>query len=185
MKICLDFGHGGHGSGASSNGVHEKHIAFQYGKLVKDFLEYGDYEVILTRKDDTFIPLRERSNISNKNNCDIFISCHVNGASSEQANGIETIHYPNSTNGIKLAKHLNNQLVNNLEWNDRGIKSDEDLGRRLTVLRATQAPAVIIEPGFISNEKEREFMQTPMYRCLVAQAVLEGVKRYEEDIKSS
>lgn len=185
MRICLDFGHGGHNVGASSNGVHEKHIAFQYGKLAKDFLEYEGYEVILTRRDDTFIPLRERSNISNRNNCDIFISCHVNGASSEQANGIETIHFPNSTNGIKLAKYLNKQLVNNLEWNDRGIKSDEDLGRRLTVLRATKAPAVIIEPGFVSNAEEREFMQTPMYRCLVGQAILKGVKEYEEDIRNS
>ncbi len=80
--VVVDAGHGGKDPGAvSKNRTKEKDINLAVAKKLTEILktEYGR-KVIMTREDDTFIPLRERSAIANKNNADMFISIHANAA---------------------------------------------------------------------------------------------------------
>ena len=61
------------------------------------------YRVVMTRKDDTFIPLKDRSKISNRRNADLFVSIHANAAKRKSAHGIETYFLGTSNNKQALA----------------------------------------------------------------------------------
>ena len=89
--IVLDAGHGGEDPGAIGvNGTKEKDVNLEIVQELKSILDNdNDYEVILTRKDDTFIPLAERTNIANEHNADLFISIHCNANLNKSANGFE------------------------------------------------------------------------------------------------
>jgi N-acetylmuramoyl-L-alanine amidase len=89
--IVIDAGHGGEDSGAvGANGTKEKdlNLAIVY-ELKSIFDKDDDFEVILTRKDDTFISLAERTNIANENNADLFISIHCNANFDRNVSGFE------------------------------------------------------------------------------------------------
>ncbi len=96
-RIVLDPGHGGKDPGASAFGMHEKDIVLQVAKklAVKLQKELG-CEVILTRSEDVFLSLEERTAIANTNSADLFISLHLNAHPSARVYGFET-YYLNLT----------------------------------------------------------------------------------------
>lgn len=89
--IVLDAGHGGHDPGAvGPHGTKEKDVNLAIVLyLEKIFNKDPNYKVILTRNDDTFIPLVERANIANKNKADLFVSVHCNANLKRTASGFE------------------------------------------------------------------------------------------------
>lgn len=98
-KIVLDPGHGGKDPGAMAFGLKEKDIVLDIAKKIAPVLskELG-CEVVLTRKDDTFISLEERTAIANTNNADLFISLHINAHTSAKVRGLETYYLNLTTN---------------------------------------------------------------------------------------
>ena len=89
--IIIDPGHGGKDPGATGRrGTREKDVnlamAFELARVLR---ERGDFEVLLTRKDDTFVPLSERSELANSKQADLFVSLHCNAASNKHENGFE------------------------------------------------------------------------------------------------
>ncbi len=98
-KIVLDPGHGGKDPGAMAFGLKEKDIVLDIAKRLAPVLkkELG-YEVVLTRKDDTFISLEERTALANTNNADLFISLHINAHPSAKVRGLETYYLNLTTN---------------------------------------------------------------------------------------
>ena len=89
--IILDAGHGGQDPGAvGPDGVKEKEIALSIVEKLKAMLDRdGSYETILTRSDDTFVPLVERTNLANEKKADLFISVHCNASPNRSMNGFE------------------------------------------------------------------------------------------------
>ena len=89
--VVLDAGHGGKDPGRpTSFGYKEKDIALDIVLKVGKKLEAtSDVSVIYTRKTDVFLELRERANIANKADADLFVSVHCN-AHDSQAHGTET-----------------------------------------------------------------------------------------------
>jgi N-acetylmuramoyl-L-alanine amidase len=92
--VVIDAGHGGHDSGASRSGVHEKDIvldvAKRLGKLLKN---EKSLNVVLTRDTDVFIPLPQRTSIANRYPPDstLFVCLHVNASPSKSGgSGTET-----------------------------------------------------------------------------------------------
>lgn len=92
QTIVIDPGHGGKDPGAvSSRGLQEKDVVLKVAKKVGAILEKETaYKVILTRKNDTYIPLEERTAIANTRDADLFVSIHANSAPNKEASGVET-----------------------------------------------------------------------------------------------
>lgn len=87
--IVIDPGHGGIDSGASSpTKTREKDVVLAYGLALRDALERtGHYRVLMTRSDDTFIPLERRVKIAHENKADLFIAIHADTVKGEEARG--------------------------------------------------------------------------------------------------
>lgn len=77
--VVIDPGHGGADSGAKGvNGEDEKEIVLSTAKLLRDKLEQsGRYRVVMTRSDDTFVPLNDRVAIARAKKAQLFISLHA------------------------------------------------------------------------------------------------------------
>jgi N-acetylmuramoyl-L-alanine amidase len=97
-RIVIDPGHGGHDTGTiGPTGLEEKDVVLDVSLKLKKLLEQNTgCEVIMTRSDDTFIPLEERTAIANEKRADLFISIHANASNDKRARGIET-YYLNLT----------------------------------------------------------------------------------------
>jgi N-acetylmuramoyl-L-alanine amidase len=91
-KVVIDAGHGGRDPGALGKYTKEKDIALSIALKTGAYIEkyLPDVEVIYTRKADVFVDLRERANIANKKEADLFISIHCNANPSSQPYGTET-----------------------------------------------------------------------------------------------
>jgi N-acetylmuramoyl-L-alanine amidase len=89
--IVLDAGHGGDDPGAvGPNGIKEKDINLEIVRELKSLFDNNeDYDIILTRSDDTFIPLAERTGMANRYGADLFISVHCNASFDKNVNGFE------------------------------------------------------------------------------------------------
>ena len=120
--IVIDAGHGGNDLGAKGyRGIQEKNVNLAIALRLKDILTSRyKYRVILTRGDDTFIPLPRRGKIANDNNADVFVSVHANAAPRRAAHGIETYYLGqgHSEEAKATAARENGKLV-------KSVKDDE------------------------------------------------------------
>jgi N-acetylmuramoyl-L-alanine amidase len=93
-RIVIDPGHGGHDTGTiGRGGLMEKDLVLKVARDLKKLLEDKlGAEVILTRTDDTFISLEERTAIANQARADLFLSIHANSSSSRVTSGVETYY---------------------------------------------------------------------------------------------
>ena len=97
--IVLDPGHGGKDPGAIAFGMKEKNIVLKTGKrLAAHLREKLGATVILTREDDSFMPLEERTAIANTHSADLFVSLHINAHPSPDIRGFETYFLNLTTN---------------------------------------------------------------------------------------
>ena len=89
--VVLDAGHGGKDTGNRGNGYYEKYIALNITKMIGAKLQkQKGIKVIFTRKDDLFIPLKNRARIANQADADLFISIHCDAFTSPKAYGAGT-----------------------------------------------------------------------------------------------
>jgi N-acetylmuramoyl-L-alanine amidase len=88
LVVVLDPGHGGIDPGAEADGVAEKDLVLRFARELKDvLLRAGGLEVILTRRDDSFVSLERRVAIAHQVQADIFMSLHADALSEGQAHG--------------------------------------------------------------------------------------------------
>ncbi len=111
-RIVIDPGHGGHDTGTIGlHGLMEKDlcldVALRLGHEIEQKLPGA--EVIYTRKDDTFIPLEQRTAIANNAKADLFISIHANSSHDHEARGIETyyLNFATSEESLEVATREN------------------------------------------------------------------------------
>jgi len=90
-RVVIDPGHGGHDPGAKTNGLTEAELVLDVALRLEHLLAKQDgFEVVLTRRVDTFVPLEERTAIANREGADLFLSIHANASTNSAARGIET-----------------------------------------------------------------------------------------------
>jgi N-acetylmuramoyl-L-alanine amidase len=93
-RIVIDPGHGGHDQGTiGPGGLLEKNLVLSLAHALKTMLEEKlGSEVLLTREDDTFIPLEDRTAFANRHHADLFISIHANSSRVRSISGVETYY---------------------------------------------------------------------------------------------
>ncbi len=93
-RIVLDPGHGGHDTGTiGRNGLKEKDLVLEVARQLQTLLEERlNAEVVLTRTDDTFVSLEERTALANQHQADVFVSIHANSSRIRSVSGVETYY---------------------------------------------------------------------------------------------
>lgn len=197
FTVVIDPGHGGRDNGARSNGLKEKDLNLDVALRVEKLLGAFSFPTVLTRRDDTFVPLSERAAIANKIDNAVFLSIHFNHSPDPASTGVETFYSsekvpPESAwtwigffnkpepvsgdNGEDLAGYIQTALVTRTDATNRGIKP-----RPLYVVRHTRCPAVLVEGGFINNPLDARLISNTEYRDLLAKAIAEGVMAYQKN----
>jgi N-acetylmuramoyl-L-alanine amidase len=148
-KIVLDPGHGGKDPGAIGiGGSTEKDIVLSIAKklAVKLRKEMG-VQVVLTRKDDRFVALENRTAIANAEDADLFISLHMNASPNGEAKGIETYYLDNTTDeaALRLAARENGtsrKQVSDLQFILSDMTQNMKLEDSITLAHRLQSSAV-------------------------------------------
>lgn len=170
--IIIDPGHGGNDTGALRNNILEKDLTLEIAlKVRQELRDKGFNNIILTRNCDKTLALADRVTIANDNNADIFVSIHINSSVKTEVNGIETHYY--SERGYDVAKVIHKELMDNVEAYDRGLFKS-----KFYVINHTEAPAVLLELGFISNEQERNLLTSEKRQKDSAEAIADGIVNY-------
>jgi N-acetylmuramoyl-L-alanine amidase len=96
--VVIDPGHGGHDPGTiSADGVMEKDVALQIALRVHNALQAQGIAAPMTRSDDRFISLAERTQFANRAHADLFLSIHMNSSPDRNTSGMEVYYLNNTT----------------------------------------------------------------------------------------
>ena len=170
-KIVIDAGHGGSDYGALRGSINEKDITLDVAKRVKTLLAKQGYTVVMTRETDKYLSLQERCDITEASQPDIFISIHVNSSVKPEITGVETHYYHQES--LALAQTVHAAIASNIKSNNRGLFKS-----KFYVINHTTVPAILCEIGFISNDKERDELNSEKRKQDTAKSIQEGVNNY-------
>ena len=128
-RVILDPGHGGHDPGATGpDGVREKDVVLDVGRRLRDQLTARGVEVLMTREDDTFIPLGERTRLAAAQDADLFLSIHANASRNKRVHGVEAYYLRETQDGSDWAWSAAGTLAPHVEGSmlggqDRTLKA--------------------------------------------------------------
>ena len=127
--IVIDAGHGGKDPGAIGyRGTKEKDIALDVAKrLEKKLSKNMKVKIVMTRDEDIFLRLSERTKIANESNGSLFISIHTNAAEDRRASGFETFLIGQNKNEAAVRVAARENAVLELEGSTSKKLTDEDL----------------------------------------------------------
>ena len=131
-----------------------------------------------TRVGDVYNSPYEKAQIGNSSTADLFLSIHRNAmAVPGSASGTLSLIFGRGGDAETFAENINKKLAA-VGWNDLGISERPNL----VVLRDTALPAVLVEVGFIDNEKDNDFFDENMSRT--ADAIADGIVQTFAELES-
>lgn len=191
--VVLDAGHGGSDPGALGNGLKEKDCTLAIVNAAKNYFDRDDnIKVYYTRTTNsqsnittgssglnTSTSLRARTDFANNLEADMFISVHINSASSSSARGTE-VYYSAKNNeasksGLtsqKLANLMYQPLVQAVGSNKRGVKASN-----FYVVRYTNMPSILMECAFISNRDDANILKNQAKVDKIGKAIYNTVNQ--------
>ncbi len=193
LTVLIDAGHGGIDPGAQTKDgkAKEKDLALQISQKIQHFAEAYNVNVVMSRTDD-ILPggattiedgLRARTTLAEKIKPDMYISIHVS-YSDEPATtrtGFE-IYVPNdSTERVNQSKQLGdviNQELGKVYATNKQLKVRSE--KNIWVLQRTPCPALLIECGFLNNDKDLAYFSNPDNQEAVAKKILAGIVNYND-----
>lgn len=168
-RIALDAGHGGSDPGAVYKDRREKDDTLDLTLAVGDILKKNGIDVYYTRTTDEYETPFKKATDANNSGADLFVSIHRNSSENpNQYSGVETLVYSDTGLKAEVARNINNQLE------DAGFKNlGVDERKNLVVLKRTKMPAVLVEAGFINNDKDNYLFDEEFDG--IAQAIADGI----------
>jgi N-acetylmuramoyl-L-alanine amidase len=170
-KIYIDAGHGGTDVGAIGvDGIHESDINLSVAKHLRTALEWQNVSVMMSRTEDVAKTLADRVKEANEWGADYFVSIHCNAFDNPSANGTEVFIWRKGGRAEQLAVKVLRQMLATLKTTDRGVKEDN-----LYVVKNTDAPAILCEIAFITNDNDKGKIDTDAEQKNVAEAICKGI----------
>ena len=189
IKICLDPGHGGQAHllnyKRGPTGLREADANLYVALYLREFLTNAGAIVFMTRTDDSFVSLPDRSKLANKNAVDFFISLHHNFFSNPETNYTSTWYHQDADDSrvsLDLARYVQQSVADTLQlpqFPPTGLYSDRlVIPSGFGVLRQTKRPAILVEASFYSNPEEEQRLKEKSYNKREAYGYFLGIARY-------
>ena len=188
--VVIDAGHGGYDSGANGSFGKESTYTLDAAQRLQRLLEERGIKALLTRTDDSFVPLKVRSAFAAAQSDAILISLHFNSVSAASQQGIvtyfpeepptvpgpeqppESSNYSRACLGLATAVHANS--LYKVRGTDGGVRS----AGFSVISGQTKTPAILIEGGYLSHPAEAARIAQDEYRQTLAEAIAGGVQNY-------
>lgn len=182
--IVVDAGHGGQDTGAlAADGTREKDLNLAVAGKLRDTLTLRGATVAMTRTADVFLTAMERPAFANKRQAQAFVSLHVDSSAKPNSHtGITVWYHGQDALGQRLASDVLAYLSHISGLPAVGIKSD--LLRFRTgygVLRGSQAPAVMVECGYMTNMRDVAALRTAPTQQRIAEGIADGIRDFLSD----
>lgn len=199
--VYLDPGHGGKDVGAEGRYYYEKSLTLKLASKVRSLLIKKGFKVIMSRRSDAFISLKNRVAIANRHKADIMVSIHFNSAANKKVYGLETYcmtpagasssnaskidykRYPGNSydkNNFALAYLMQRAMLSYSRALDRGVKH-----ARFLVIKEAEMPAVLVECGFLSNPQSERIIGTDRYLNQIAGGIAHSIINYKRAAESA
>ncbi len=193
--VVIDAGHGLPDEGAVGfNATTEQAINLSIALKLQQLIEQSGAKVILTRSDENGIystdsdsirnkkvsDIKNRVEIGNNSDADIFISIHLNKYPESVYRGWQTFYQKDNERSKLLAQKIQTNLGKNIEFkNDRVSMSISGV----YIIDHLTIPTVIVECGFLSNPQEAEMLKGENYQNKIAWGIFTGIQDFfnEED----
>ena len=156
--IVIDAGHGGDDVGAvGPNKEYEKTVNIKVSQYLYSILKQRGYKVYLTRNNDNFIKVMDRTILANEKNADIFISVHTNAVPKEKANqvsGIETFFLSpaRSERAKRVAALENKSDIREMSDSSKDVFLESLNRPRIT---ASHKLAIDVQAGLLQSTKTK------------------------------
>jgi N-acetylmuramoyl-L-alanine amidase len=170
LKIAIDAGHGGTGSGAKGvkSGIEEKICNLQIAKELEKYLKRRGAEVVMTRSSDNDLSMADRILMLREADPDLLVSIHNNAASNPKVKGVSAYYrYP----GFKpLSEAILDRMLE-LGLDEFGIIGSFNF----SLSGPTEYPNCLVEVAFMSNEDDEKRISDPMFQRDVAKKIRKGI----------
>lgn len=179
MKIAIEAGHGGSGTGAIGlSGLVEKDINLDLSFRLGELCSSMGAEVVQVRESDVDMTLIEKREKAIRAGADILISIHANAGGRGYLSAGGTSTYWHNPFWAPLAQTIYDRLL------ETGLGEFGVVGTfNYTVTRASQMPAVLVEQAFMTNAEDEEKLADPEFRQLEAEKIFQGIIDYLLKVK--
>ena len=176
VNIAIDAGHGGSEVGAiGCLGDKEKDITLNIAKDLEKELTKRGANVIMTRDEDYYVGLKERSDIANYSDSAIFISIHGNalpdGLDPNKHSGTSIYYYYNQ------AKPLADTIIETMTT-DLNLNNDKVRQASFAVVRNTEALSILIEVAYLINPEDNAKIINIEFQKECAKSIANGLEKY-------
>lgn len=171
MRIVIDAGHGGKDNGVEVNDITEKEITEAISRKIKFLNNKESVEVIVIRDKDEFMDLTDRVNKINALKPDLVISLHINSAQDSTVNGFEVFV------GEKNTKQEDSKIFAEtlLNATPKSLTKREVKEANFYLLNNVECPAVLLELGFLTNNHDRDFLESQLGQQKLALMVIKSL----------
>lgn len=189
ITVVIDAGHGGASTGAVSNDntVFEKDINLDIANKIAGIAQFYNLNIILIRSNDYTVNVKERMEFINSTPYDLLVSIHVNATSAGREprtdypnkSGFELFVSGNNKSTTKQSELLATHLITKLEslyTTSETIKIRE--AGDVYMLDKGNKPAVMLQCGYITNNKDLTYIKDPNNQFQIASKILEGIAEY-------
>lgn len=176
LKIAIDPGHGGNEWGAISCFCDkEKDLNLAISKYLQEELKARGADVVMTRKSDIDVGLRDRVNFANKEDAAILISIH--------GNALPDCLDPNKHRGTSIYYYYNQSkpLADNIlkyMTVTAGTQNDQVRQGSLALVRNTNALSILIEVAYLINPDDSVLLKDDNFQRKCARAIADGIESF-------